>query len=162
MKYVEGDLFADVVEETPNTIIAHICNNKKAWGKGFVVPLAEAYPASREAYMALRELELGYVQFVNVAENVKVANMVAQTLGGSRPLFYNHLARCMDRVADECKGGWRIACPMFGSGLASGNWLFIEQLIEDCWERRGVEVTVYYLTQFLPDNWTPPLPENSL
>ena len=156
MKYIEGDLFEGVVDETPNTIIAHVCNDKKQWGKGFVIPLAKAYPASREAYMALKSVELGYVQFVDVAENVKIANMVAQTLGGSRPLFYNHLARCMDRVAEECEGCWRIACPMFGSKLAKGDWNFVEKLIEDCWERKGIEVAVYYLKQFIPDNWTPP------
>lgn len=156
MKYVEGDLFEGVNDETPNTIIAHVCNDKKRWGSGFVIPLAQAYPNSREAYMALSSGVLGHTQFVSVAENVKVANMIAQTLGGSRPLFYNHLARCMDRVADECEGGWRIACPLFGSKLAGGDWNFVEKLIEDCWTRQGIDVTVHYLKQFMPDNWSPP------
>jgi hypothetical protein len=50
----------------------------------------------------------------------------------------------------------QIICPMFGSGLAGGDWNFVEKLIEDCWLRRDIPVTVCYLPQFLPSNWSPP------
>ena len=79
--------------------------------------------------------------------------MVAQTLGGVRPLYYNHLVACMEKVT-ECvlkgKEDWpdktiRIIAPAFGSNLAGGEWEFIEQLIHDCWIERKIDVTIYYL-----------------
>jgi hypothetical protein len=181
--YIEGDLFDDAFE-TP-TIIAHVCNDQGRWGSGFVVPLEKRFPDSAACYRAWHRGELtdeqkgkliysadepfrrGATQFVIVDDettsaSVLVANMVAQTLGGKRPLYYNDLSRCMDQVAgvinqvDPLTDPHRIVCPMFGSGLAGGDWNIVERLIEDCWERRGIEVVVYYFERFLPDNFTPP------
>lgn len=36
-----------------------------------------------------------------------------------------------------------IHCPKFGSGLAGGNWLFIEDLISDIWKNIPVFVYTY-------------------
>jgi hypothetical protein len=175
--YIEGDLFDDAFDRP--TIIAHVCNDKGGWGSGFVIPLAERFPESAACYRAWHANKFekehidhligwsthpifarGQTQYVRVQEDTIVANMVAQTLGGARPLFYNDLARCMDHVADfDPDLNHRIVCPMFGSGLAGGDWNVVERLIEDCWERRGIDVTVYYFERFLPDNFTPPKPE---
>ena len=66
----------------------------------------------------------------------------------------------MDAVAEfAIDENARIVCPMFGSGLAGGNWLFIEKLIEDCWLDRLIEVTVHYLPNTIPVGWTPPAKE---
>jgi len=82
----------------------------------------------------------------NPQPSIHVCNMIAQTLGGVRPLFYNHLARCLDTVAKfALKHNSRIVCPAFGAGLAGGSWIIIEKLIEDCWLRKGLSVTIYYL-----------------
>lgn len=178
IKYIEGDLFANI-SDSRTTLIAHVCNDKGAWGSGFVVPLEQHFPDSAACYRAWSKGELtdahrdrifntkasnnppfslGQTQFVRLGENLAVANMVAQTLGGERPLFYNHLSMCMDRVAHFMLGEqyYEVICPMFGSGLAGGDWNFVEKLIEDCWIKRGIAVTVCYLPQFLPDNWSPP------
>jgi hypothetical protein len=100
---------------------------------------------------------LGETQIVEVKKDplpmIYVANMVAQTLGGARLLFYNHLARCMDTVAKFAltHKDVRIVCPAFGAGLAGGHWPFVESLIEDCWLRRGIPATVYYLANQKPE-----------
>lgn len=176
LTYIEGDLFDDKFDEP--TIIAHVCNDQGAWGSGFVVPLEKRFNESAACYRAWHRGELteahldrliywdkppferGQVQFVragNPDQGIVVANMVAQTLGGARPIYYNSLARCMDRVADMVHSEpCRIICPMFGAGLAGGDWLIVEKLIEDCWVRENFDVTVYYFTRFLPDNFTPP------
>lgn len=179
LRYVEGDLFNHIPSPDHSTIIAHVCNDRGAFGSGFVVPLAKSFPFARESYIEWskgksfdwinqglveflngEEFQRGNTQMVTVKPNVIVANMVAQTLGGARPLYYNDLAKCMDQVActNEIQAGGKIICPMFGSKLAGGDWRFVEKLIEDCWLRQGIDVTVYYLKQFLPDNWK--LPEN--
>lgn len=190
--YIEGDLFQaiDNSDEQGVIIIPHIVNSKGKWGAGFVLPLAKAYPVTRDYYLkwfktrqtklnsdeivseyGMDDLtfhtgtfDLGHVQIIFVKPNIAVANMVAQTLGGNRPLSYKYLGRCMERVASYCKDFSfdgktpRIVCPMFGSGLAMGNWNHIEQLIEDHWS--FMRIDVHYFSQFLPNNWT--LPENGV
>ena len=164
IQYVEGDLFECVLaEQNKIRIIPHVCNNRGAWGKGFVLPLGRQFPAARTAYQQwalgqpldddleiltnpTRPFELGALQVVEGASKVFVANMVAQVFGGKRPLFYNSLVRCMDELADVAahtfKEPYVFMCPLFGSGLAGGDWAIIEKLIEDCWCRRDKEVIV--------------------
>ena len=174
IKYIEGDLFALVkTDKDPGpTIIAHCCNDKGAFGAGFVVPLAKNFPSSKDKYLQWHtepgliggpqmnctgEFGLGETQFVNIDDKIFVANMVAQTLGGVRPLFYNHLSRCLDAVAkfekfltDSRLYPAKIIAPAFGSGLAGGDWEIVEQLIYDSWIRRDIPVTICYLPGTLP------------
>ena len=171
--YVEGDIFAALKGVTATTFVPHVCNDRGAFGAGFVVPLKKHYPDCHEAYMKWSSgnpphghaypdgdaFRLGGTQIVEVSDSPKifVCNMVAQTLGGVRPLYYNMLARCMDAVARSCvKEGGEVRCPLFGAGLAGGDWAFVEKLVEDCWLRRQVSVTVHYIMESLPPGWTPP------
>ena len=163
IQYKAGDLFTAIDNDNdPGAIvIAHCCNDQGKFGAGFVVPLAKRFPIVKERYLTWRQQEnfrLGNTQFVNIDDKIFCANMIAQTLGGSRPLYYNHLARCMDQVGDfiierNCarEHQTRLICPAFGSKLAGGNWSIIEQLIQDCWLRRGFPVTIYYLPGTLPE-----------
>ena len=175
IKYVEGDLFASVLADIDRdpVVIAHVCNDKGGWGSGFVVPLGRTFPESKKAYRDWHEknvpvdympFEMGQTQLLAVDRTpiTFIANMVAQTLGGTRPLHYNHLARCMDTVAKFVKEqrparDFSIVAPMFGSGLAGGNWGFVEELINDCWIRSGIDVTVHWMPGMTPQGWTPPL-----
>ena len=164
IKYVDGNLF-DFIDDHNPIMIAHVCNNQGAAGAGFVLPLAAKYPTAIAMYynwykrhMHLRHDDvycrkfyeqafgLGSIQIVAVDNHVYVANMVAQILGGKRPLYYNHLVHCMDTIAEQALEvkdfPSNIICPQFGAGLAGGNWDFIEELINDCWVRVGLEVTV--------------------
>ena len=156
IQYVEGDLFAGIKEEKDPIFICHVVNCRGRFGAGFVVPLTKFFPQVRKEYLELyttRGLVLGQTQFVKVQENpaIIVCNMIAQTLGGERPLYYNHLASCMDAVARKVPEGEKVVCPLFGSSLAGGNSLFIQELMLDCWIKRGIPVTVYYLPGQLPE-----------
>ena len=178
VQYVSGDLFIPVKDSTEFSVIAHVVNNKGMWGSGFVVPLGKEYPASKDSYLAWAEgkappneaiwnpkdFEFGQVQFVQVCDMplVLVANMLAQTIGGVRPLGYHHLVKCMEevgkyivRLRDRHKVEVNIRCPLFGAGLAGGQWAFIEKLIEDCWLNRDIPVYAYYLPKFLPVDFDP-------
>lgn len=155
IKYIEGDLFVGTANQT-DFVISHVVNSMGAWGAGFVVPLGRVFPLAKESYLEWSKsspsFELGESQMVKVSEerNVYVCNMAAQTLGGHRPLYYNHLVFCMEVLANKSKqlGISKIVGPMFGSALAGGNWDFIKELIDDCWIKEGFDVTIYYL----PDN----------
>lgn len=178
MKYVKGDLFDHV---GPNkgkkiTIIAHVCNDIGAWGAGFVVPLGKKYPDSRDLYLALDQRNLGEIQLVTTIEGgVMVANMIAQhgigpSFEGDKmipPIRYDALKQCMYAVREAARimqqNGYtvEVACPMFGAGLAGGDWPTIEQMIALIWQEQGLPVTIYYLPQFLPPGWTPPAGEDN-
>ena len=155
LQYIKGDLFTHNFHN--KTIIPHVCNNIGAWGSGFVIPLGKHFPRSKERYLAWYKqgwegvsgpFGLGKMQRVIVDDKkgIYVANMIAQTMGGKRPLNYVSLVECMDKVAVFATK-WRlnIVCPKFGSDRAGGDWNFIEQLIEDCWLYRDINVTVYYM-----------------
>lgn len=159
-KEIQGDLFS-AIAQTPerNIIIPHVTNDKGGWGSGFVLPLARNFPLAERAYRTLSCHETGRNDYVPIRDGDVIThyivNMCAQTLGGrdngERDLRYQKLASCMEGVgafACELKDEgeiWEIVCPKFGAGLASGKWEFIRELIEDCWIRRGIDVTVYYL-----------------
>ena len=172
IKYRYGDLFE--IEKTFDEpiVIAHVCNNQGKWGSGFVIPLGRKYPLAKYEYLDWYHehaetpdyqkkvtglpyktivyedvfFELGNLQVVEVYPDKRyVANMVAQELGGFRPLFYNHLCKCMDEVANLIKDEElpnKIIAPQFGAGLAGGNWHIIKELINDCWCRNGIDVTI--------------------
>lgn len=171
IKYVEGDLFKAVDERQSDKplFIPHVCNDKGAWGAGFVVPLGKRFTRAKSEYELWHLLtknnslspfaasfELGMTQIITVEDNkeIYVCNMVAQTLGGTRPLFYNKLTKCMDDVAKQVleKDG-EIYCPLFGSSLAGGDPYMIEALMHDCWIRTGIPVTVYYLAHTVPEKF---------
>lgn len=185
IKYVEGDLFADLKNATAPTIIPHVCNDIGAWGAGFVVPLGRIFPVARESYLSWGNgkptgnssykggcwdnmlnrpdmFRLGHTQIIQVQDQprVYVANMIAQhRVGGERPLRYKALVECLVSVAEDARGwaGSEIVAPMFGSGLAGGDWNFIEVLIDEIWVQAGINVTIYYLRDKLPSNWKPPV-----
>lgn len=151
--YVKSDLFEFVEGVKKDCVIAipHVCNDKGAWGAGFVLPLAKHYPNAKFRYITMRQ-ELGKVSASWSGNEIVVFNMVAQTLGGERPLYYNHLAVCMDKVGKYLNNfrakynkEVRIIAPAFGSGLAGGDWQFIESLIYDCWIELDLRVTICYL-----------------
>jgi hypothetical protein len=157
MREIKGNLFdAENLGGEQRIMIPHVCNDKGAWGAGFVMPLARYFPEAKERYFqsvnykgtGSLPLEQMTTQFVlcGYQPQIIVANMIAQTLGGDRPLSYESLTACMTRVGNHAVNtDCRIVCPKFGSGLAGGNWEFIKELIKDFWVDRGIDVTVFYL-----------------
>ena len=172
INYVEGDLFENLLSDFDKPIVLpHIVNNCCKWGSGFVVPLGRKFPEAREKYLGWCDIKgydmpysnypplgLGNTQFVEVVKDkITVANMMAQTLGGIRPIYYNRLSKCMDEVAKfALKMNAKIIAPMLGSGLAGGNWQFIEELIKDCWLEFDIPVNIYYIPGKTPTGWVPP------
>lgn len=130
-------------------IVPHVCNNIDVFGAGFAGYIAKYYPIAKENFHLLgNKAVLGYTQFVVANTNKKtnsqlvIANMIAQNetinKGNPRPINYAALVRCMIEIkrfitTDKSDNSICIHAPKFGSGLAGGNWSFIECLIEDIW-----------------------------
>lgn len=178
IEYREGDLFSFVPSQCkPAQVVylCHCCNDCGAWGAGFVIPLSRSFPLARQEYIQWHRgllvdntmpFELGAVQFVHLDSKpkIRICNMIGQHgVGGGRPLRYNALAKCMDHVAtviEACRTQGDhlpvIHAPFFGSDLAGGNWNFIEQLIDDCWLKKNIPVTIHYLPGRIPAGWELP------
>lgn len=142
-----------------NVVIPHVCNNIGLFGAGFAKDVASFYPEVAINFeMSGNKTKLGTVQYVKTTENKNTktfmyfANMIAQnkTIGHNnpRPLNYESLMKCMidvrqftNALSNKTDTESQIHCPMFGSGLAGGNWIFIKDLIEDIWHE--FTVTVY-------------------
>lgn len=139
--------------------LPHVCNNINLFGVGFANAIGDAYPTVKQNFHMLgNKAKLGYVQYVTVTQNKNtehrliVANMIAQNKvvneKNPRPLNYEYLMKCMIDVRSQIANIQKtydekieIHCPKFGSGLAGGNWDFINELINDVW--KDIPVFVY-------------------
>lgn len=137
IKYVIGD--ATEPQGTGNKIIAHVCNDLGLWGSGFVLAVSSRWPNVKDEYVAWargnsQEFGLGHVQFVQVENDIWVANMVAQrgvrNSNNPVPLDLNALYYCFWKVSAKI---WDIRAtvhmPRIGCGLAGGKWPDVEKVI---------------------------------
>ena len=154
IQYMKGDATAPQAEGPK--IIAHVCNDRGGWGKGFVMALSRRWPEPEAAYRAWYKARdrggfaLGGVQFVQVGPDLWIANMVAQhgmaAQAGIPPIRYEAVEACLDKVAEKALAlGASVHMPRIGCGLAGGKWERIEPLLVKALAERGVPVTVYDL-----------------
>src|SRR5262249_2982042 len=140
-------------------IIAHVCNDRGNWGKGFVLAISGRWPEPERAYRqwhrsrAANDFGLGAVQFVQVEKYIWVANMVAQhgLKGNERtvPIRYDALEQCLGKVAEKGQElGASVHMPRIGCGLAGGKWKRIEPLIVQTLCESGLQVLVYTSQSF--------------
>ncbi|MBW1779274.1 MAG: macro domain-containing protein [Deltaproteobacteria bacterium] len=136
-------------------IIAHVCNDIGAWGKGFVLAVSRRWPEPEEVFRLKRKykLKLGKVQLVRVEDELWVANMVAQhgtrrSREGRAPIRYEALRTCLLKVeamADALDAS--IHMPRIGCGLAGGKWARVEDVLDEIVE---ADVYVYDLPSRTP------------
>lgn len=141
-------------------VIAHVVNDRGAWGAGFVLALSGRWPAAESYYRrwARRDyrhhstFKLGAIQLVPVATNIYVANLLAQHgIGGPCPLRYDALRTCLMTLAEECqKLGASVHMPRIGCGLGGGTWERVEPILHETLVAAGVPVTVYDLPERTP------------
>ncbi|GGS98750.1 Appr-1-p processing protein [Planobispora rosea] len=143
-----------------------MCNDAGFWGRGFVTAISRRWPEPKTAYRAWSRtgdgFTLGAVQLVQVADELWVANMVAQhgirTAAGLRtaegvrrgdhsaPIRYAALQQCLTALAEAAAARQAsVHAPRIGAGLAGGEWERIKPLIITCLVERGVAVSVYDL-----------------
>lgn len=159
IRYIEGDATRPTGEG--RKILVHVCNDVGAWGRGFVLGLSQRYPEPERRYKAWaagqedRPFALGQVQFVEVAPDVIVANLIGQhdiarkgqTLDVP-PVRYGAIREGLGRVRAEAeRQGAAVHMPRIGAGLAGGDWAVIEGIIGKELTRHGLSVTVYDFPQ---------------
>jgi O-acetyl-ADP-ribose deacetylase (regulator of RNase III) len=151
--YVSGDATAPI--GSGQRIIVHVCNDIGAWGKGFVMAVSRKWPLPERHYRNWHRqlgenLPLGAVQFVEVAADIRVANLVGQheikRQNNETPIRYDAIRVGLASVAGEAvRLRASIHMPRIGTGLAGGSWGKIAQIIEQELCSKGIAVTVYDL-----------------
>ena len=151
--YLAGDATSPQAKGTK--VIAHICNDRGGWGKGFVLAISRRWPGPEAAYRrwhrdrSSNDFELGAVQLVQVARDIWVANMVGQhgiRAGRSSgpPIRYDAVRQCLRHLAARAvHHGATVHMPRIGTGLAGGRWDRIEPLITGELTDHGIPVTIY-------------------
>ena len=148
--YLKAD--ATVPQAEGNIVIAHICNDIGAWGKGFVLALSKRwkYPEKqyKQWYKEGDNFALGEVQFVSVDEKIWVANLIGQhniyrDENGDPPIRYEAVKRGLQIITDFAyEINAKVQMPRIGCGLAGGSWDRIEKLIRQTLLRKNIEVFV--------------------
>ena len=156
IKYIKGDATEPIGEG--KKIICHVCNDENKWGAGFVLALSKKWKEPESAYRlwSSRRLDLpfklGEVQFVEVEDDIMVANMIGQHgvgfHNGVPPIRYEAIRGCLQKVVGLVKelakeNEVSVHCPRFGAGLAKGNWSTIEEIIKSTLCENDIQVTVY-------------------
>lgn len=144
--YLRGD--ATKPEGTGPRVIAHICNDIGAWGRGFVMAISARWDGPKKQYLdwIKNGASLGEIQIVQIEDNLYIAHMIAQhdirATNGVPPIRYDALRRCLGSLATEAiKLKASIHMPRIGCGLAGGNWETIEPIIQET--LRDATVCVY-------------------
>ena len=145
--HIKGDATEPIGEGVK--LLCHIVNDKNQWGAGFTGALSKKWKQPETMYRKMPIKQMGTIQLVEVAEDIFVVNMIAQTLFSKFlrdeiPLNYEALEKCLrhvNKIAERY--GFSVHGPKFGSGLAGGNWNVIEQMINDIF--KNVNVYIYDL-----------------
>lgn len=151
IQYTKGDATAPRSED--NKVIVHICNDIGGWGKGFVMAISKRWKKPenqyREWFKSKEGFELGKVQFVQVEEDLWVANLIGQHKinkdeNGNAPIRYDAIEDGLKEVASFAKeNNASVHMPRIGCGLAGGKWEMIEPVILKTLSENNIEVTVY-------------------
>lgn len=135
-------------------IIAHVCNDIGAWGKGFVVAISRRWPEPERAFRQWHrersgnDYGLGATQLIQVMPDVWVANMIGQhgifRGSGGPPIRYEAVAKALSTVGDHAlELGASVHMPRIGCGLAGGKWERVEPMVVEALAARDVATTVY-------------------
>lgn len=161
INYITGD--ATEPEGFGVKIIVHCCNDIGVWGAGFVKALSAKWEEPERQYKRwakdgykykgqLNRLELGDVQYVEVAHTKRhkliIANLIGQHETGGQAVRYDAIDKGLKNVAKVASGSFAsVHMPRMGAGLAGGDWRVIEALINVNLIDEGVAVNVYDLPE---------------
>lgn len=151
IEYKKGDATNPL--DNGNKIIVHICNNIGGWGKGFVLAISKRWKAPENSYRTWYQskdnFNLGEVQFVQVEQDLWIANLIGQHKinkdeNGNAPIRYDAVEEGLRKVADFASDiNASVHMPRIGCGLAGGEWGIIEPIIKETLSKKDINTTVY-------------------
>ncbi|MGI8333700.1 macro domain-containing protein [Actinomadura scrupuli] len=151
--YIRGDATSPQAKGVK--VVAHVCNDRGGWGKGFVLAVSRRWSEPEAAYRswyrgrARNDFGLGAIQLVQVEPYIWVANMIGQhgtktSRSNGAPIRYDAVDQCLQALAGRVvELGASVHMPRIGCGLSGGTWDRIEPLISHRLGERDIPVTVY-------------------
>ncbi|MCF3112067.1 hypothetical protein LL912_24985 [Niabella sp. CC-SYL272] len=151
INYIKGD--ATNPTGSGNKIIVHVCNDMGGWGKGFVMAVSKRWKQPEQQYRqwfkTKDNFKLGEVQFVQVKDELWVANIIGQHKinkdeNGNPPIRYEAILLGLEKVGQfAIDKSASVHMPRIGCGLAGGAWDKIEPLINATLTTKNIQITVY-------------------
>lgn len=145
--YVLGDATHPIKRPA---VIIHSCNDRGAWGSGFVVALSRRWPGPEASYRAGSK-DLGTITHAKVEDDIWVFNMVVQAgLGEDARVNALALEDCLARIGDTIDA-WpygdkpTIHCPRIGADRGNTDWRYTEEALVLGLQRH--DIFVYDLNQ---------------
>lgn len=167
IRYKVGDLL-EAARNGDVHVIAHCCNCFISMGSGIAPQIKKAYPyaftadqgTTRGDPKKLGTFSLGVPSKVELDATQyplpDVFNLYGQygynkRQQGGRDLDYNALYDALQAMAYKLDDnghydGCTVGLPLIGAGLANGDWLVIERMIEQTLVKAGFEVVVYVMS----------------
>ena len=172
--YISGDATDPVKDKA---LICHVCNDRGAWGSGFVLAISRKWISPEKAYRDWKKGQidrvtqvnldknfvLGNVQFVPVCllqgKEIWVANMIAQAdyakqiAQGQIFLQYDQLNIALIKSFKfATEKSLTLHMPRIGCDRAGGEWKKVESIISTHSHDSGIDVYVYDLPG-VPKTW---------
>ena len=155
---------SDCTKTIGPAIIAHVTNNRRGWGKGFVNEIEKRFPGTRENWLDLQKYEnqaLGTIFVTQCYAGPEgwacckfIAHLCAQDGYATRKhpcvLDYDALDSALAaleafvRLERQRYGiDYVVHMPRIGCGLAGGNWELVEPLIIKNLVNKDINVVVH-------------------
>ncbi|MBF0556373.1 MAG: macro domain-containing protein [Nitrospirae bacterium] len=141
--YIKGDIF-----KGGDQVIVHGCNCLHTFGAGVALQVNRLYPGAFNADMETGYKDAGKLgtysfwegkNYYLPAQPITIVNAYTQFYPGAN-FDYNAL----ERVLPFIRNRWgSVAMPKIGAGIAGGDWIRIEEMINSCFGK--IEVKIYIL-----------------
>lgn len=155
INYIKGDALHP--NQEGSGVLAHCCNDLGVMGAGIALAIAKKWPIVKSRYVqwyrdraGIKPFNVGQTQFVQVEENLVVANMIGQhdirAKDGRAPVRYGAIQMCLEDVRNYIQDNKidYFCCPyLMASDRAGGEWEEIEKLIQQEIVDHDIPVYVY-------------------
>lgn len=139
--HVRGDVTSPVVAAAGTTVIAHLGNDRRVWGKSALTKALDArYPAHGAAFVhvAPRHGDIFATRPEPTVVICSLYGLVTTEISGQY-LDYGLFEQAVETMADACRahrfnsytGQITFHMPRIGEGTSGGDWGVVEAIIEN-------------------------------
>lgn len=133
---IKADILSNLDINNQKTVILHGCNCFHTMGSGIAKYLKnkfhQVYTADITQTIRGDRKKLGTFSTAVISDNLHILNCYTQYYyGRDNRLYaeYEAIEKCMDTVAERYST-WEIRLPKIGCGLAGGNWIVVEKIVD--------------------------------